>query len=461
MFFIFWYDYLLLPFYLIAVSLFMNSYFKRKHGYNPMLKKHFNRGLWLKILGCIAIGMVYEYYYRGAYDGRWYFDGGKMLANYWLKSPSQIIPVLIEDRMQFNQTNLLGLQLDDVTIFTDEAFFVSKIVGIVNIFSFNAFLPSSLIICSIAFIALWNLFIFLMKEQSLLPIIAGLCTIYIPSLLVWDSSIFKDTITFTALCWMFICGYYIFIKPRKLPSNILGFTISAYCIIMIKVYIIAAFAPFFILYIFNMYKNKINNPTLRKISTPFILLFSAGGILLFLRNASEMLGRYSVEQVLDTASRTAYDIAQLNAGSAYTINTDLSSIGGILKTLPAGIIVTLFRPFPWEYLKPIILFASAESMIILYFTIKVVRSLGLKKTFATISNSPILQFCLFFSLLFAFMVGITSTNFGTLVRYKIPVLPFYTLFLALLYKQSDLFKFNKSLNSRSVSNKPLRSKTII
>jgi hypothetical protein len=30
-----------------------------------------------------------------------------------------------------------------------------------------------------------------------------------------------------------------------------------------------------------------------------------------------------------------------------------------------------------------------------------------------------------FSLIFAASVGITSANFGTLVRYKIPLIPFY------------------------------------
>jgi hypothetical protein len=31
------------------------------------------------------------------------------------------------------------------------------------------------------------------------------------------------------------------------------------------------------------------------------------------------------------------------------------------------------------------------------------------------------------------MIGVSSSNFGSLVRYKIPCLPFYILFLAILY----------------------------
>ena len=34
-------------------------------------------------------------------------------------------------------------------------------------------------------------------------------------------------------------------------------------------------------------------------------------------------------------------------------------------------------------------------------------------------------FCFIFAITFAFAVGISSYNFGTLVRYKIPFMPFY------------------------------------
>ena len=52
-----------------------------------------------------------------------------------------------------------------------------------------------------------------------------------------------------------------------------------------------------------------------------------------------------------------------------------------------------------------------------------------------IANNPILQFCLLFTGLFAFMTGMAAANFGTLVRYKIPCLPFYFLFLVFLYQK--------------------------
>jgi hypothetical protein len=42
-----------------------------------------------------------------------------------------------------------------------------------------------------------------------------------------------------------------------------------------------------------------------------------------------------------------------------------------------------------------------------------------------IASQPILTFCFLFSIILAIGVGTNSGNFGTLVRYKIPLMPFY------------------------------------
>lgn len=448
MYFIFWYDYVMLPLYLLVIIAFLYLYFRRKHGYNPVLKKHFNRALALKFVGCIAIGLIYEHYYQGAYDGRFYYECAKLLTDYWAKNPDQIVPVLFQNVREFNETNVLGLDLGNVSVYADESFTVGKFTAFFNFLSFNAFLPCSLFFCTFSFISIWNLFIFFQKELQLNAKVAGLCSIYIPSILIWSSSIFKDTITFAALIWIFISGYYLFVKPRRLLTNLSAFVFFGFLMAQVKVYILAAFVPVFIIYVFNSYRGAIHNRTLRKLLTPFLLSIGVVGVALFLQNADALLGRYSVNQVLETASQTAMYIADLQAGSAYTMNVDFSSPLGILAAIPAGINVTLFRPYPWEFLKPFTLLASIESMIFLYFTIAVFRRVGIGKAIRLIAATPVLQLCLFFTLIFAFMVGISASNFGTLVRYKIPCLPFYALLLALLDQHAKKKSPNKPASAQ-------------
>lgn len=436
MYFIFWYDYVALPFYLMLLMGFLLWYFKRRHPSEPELKKYYSRGMLLKFLGCIMIGLIYEHYYRGMYDGRAYFDGSVVLNQYFKKHPGEMLHVLFNSIKDFNDTNLEGLNMSNYFLFANEAFFVAKIASLFNFLAFDMFLPNSMIFCTFAFIAVWNFFVFIREEFGIQTRLAAFCTIFIPSVMVWDSSIFKDTVTFSALCWLFMTGYYTFVKPRKVIQNLLGFAFAAYLIISVKIYIFAAFVPFFLLFVFNSYKHKINNPTVRVLSTPFILAVAGGGIALFLRNADELLGKYSVENALDTAANTYNSITMYGgaAGSAYDLNVDFSSPLGVLQAIPVGINLTLFRPYPWEYAKVFIFAASIESMILLYFTIKLFFKDGLGSTFKIINKTPILQFCLMFTGLFAFMTGIAAANFGTLVRYKIPCLPFFCLFLVYLYQ---------------------------
>lgn len=44
----------------------------------------------------------------------------------------------------------------------------------------------------------------------------------------------------------------------------------------------------------------------------------------------------------------------------------------------------------------------------------------------------ILFFTVYFSLFFSFSVGLTTSNFGSLVRYKIPAIPFYVISLIII-----------------------------
>jgi len=44
----------------------------------------------------------------------------------------------------------------------------------------------------------------------------------------------------------------------------------------------------------------------------------------------------------------------------------------------------------------------------------------------------ILFFCITFAVLFAFMIGLTTPNFGALVRFKIPLIPFFAAWLVIM-----------------------------
>ena len=99
---------------------------------------------------------------------------------------------------------------------------------------------------------------------------------------------------------------------------------------------------------------------------------------------------------------------------------------------PAAIVATFYRPFLWESKKLSTLLSSVESLLLMIFTLYVMFKVGFIKFFVTIFRSPIVLYCFLFALIFGLFVGATTLNFGSLVRYKIPAMPFYVISLYLI-----------------------------
>ena len=83
------------------------------------------------------------------------------------------------------------------------------------------------------------------------------------------------------------------------------------------------------------------------------------------------------------------------------------------------------------------------------FTIWVFIKAGPTTILKAIIKNPVILFCILFSLVFAIFVGMTTLNFGTLVRYKIPCLPFYLIALILIldYKNKMVVKVKTAINN--------------
>ncbi|MFI5151017.1 MAG: hypothetical protein ACHQRM_14875, partial [Bacteroidia bacterium] len=97
-----------------------------------------------------------------------------------------------------------------------------------------------------------------------------------------------------------------------------------------------------------------------------------------------------------------------------------------------AIAASLFRPYLWDVKNPVMLLSALENTYILILTVFLLIRLKVFTFFNLILRTPMLLFSVLFSLFFAFSVGIATSNFGSLVRLKIPCLPFYVSSLFIL-----------------------------
>ena len=185
------------------------------------------------------------------------------------------------------------------------------------------------------------------------------------------------------------------------------------------------------------------------IIVPFlILIFGVGGFYT-ISNLSELMGVYGD---VDTAIQHAQIIQQdlLRESQYGSNNYDLGNIdgsfGGMISIAPLAIFTALYRPLFWEIGSPLMVISVAENTILILFTFYILLRTNIFKLIRIVLNEPILLYAFVFSLLFAFGVGIAGTNFGALVRYKIPLVPFFFPMLYLIYKISRKNKSKPDIN---------------
>lgn len=198
-----------------------------------------------------------------------------------------------------------------------------------------------------------------------------------------------------------------------------------------------AFLPAALLWGIGLLSYKIKDTRLIMFVRYFLYAVSIVGIMFVGgKLQTEMFGQYNVESLGYKSFVTRdylYRISMEQDGSGYTLGDMDPTLMGMLEKAPAGVNVTLFRPYLWEARKPIVMISALEALLYLTFTIvAIVRNNPIRMVQRILADET-LQFCLIFTLVFAFAVGISTSNFGSLVRYKIPCLPFYTAFLIILF----------------------------
>jgi len=145
-------------------------------------------------------------------------------------------------------------------------------------------------------------------------------------------------------------------------------------------------------------------------------------------NLSSMMGRYGdVDGALEQAKIIQTDLLREDQYGAnnYDLGEIDGSILGLIKVAPTAVFTALFRPLFWEVGSPTMFISAIENTFLIVFSLFTFLTVSPIKFLRLLLKEPFLLYCLTFSIIFAFGVGIAGTNFGALVRYKIPLIPFF------------------------------------
>jgi hypothetical protein len=433
--FITYFDYLLLPAYLIVIYLIAfnvrNRFYPEGHPWRP----YFMPGLNIKIIGAIAIGMIYQYNYGGG-DTANYFQHATVINGAFTENTIKWFNLVLHTPAWYDGE--YAYYINQMQWYqSPPEYLVCSITAFISLFTFTTYLPTSVIFAALSYTGIWALFrAFVGQYPSLIRPIA-IVTLFIPSLALWGSGIFKDTICLGGIGWLTYGVFRILYQRDFSIQNVIATLVSFYLIFIIKVYILIAFVPALALWIMFQYLQGISSSGLRFVVRIVAVVIMFAGFSVLSVKLADKLGKYSIDNVAQTSEVTRDWINSVSLANEESSGYDLGAFepnlqGMLTKFIPA-VNVTLFRPYIWETKKVIQLLSSLEALAFLLLTIKVLIAVGPVRVWRSIAADPNIQFCLIFTLIFAFAVGVSSFNFGALSRYRIPCLPFYGLALMLIY----------------------------
>ena len=428
-------DFLIFPFYLV---LFAFIFSKLRQNYkDPLLKKYHKQGFWVKVIACIAFTIFNAYISPGDSTGLYHNEGVNI--HNLIVQDFKNIDILFSEGKNFDET-LLRDPGNAGYFKSPNNFLVTKIVAVLCFITFSKYMVINLIFALLAFSGAWKLFLFFYEQYPQMHKKFAIAILFLPTFVFWSSGILKDSICIASLGWITYGLYEIFYRKKGILKNSLIIIVFSYLLIILKVYILISYVPFFILFIILKNVQTVNNIALKYVLAPALILGSMFGFTKALKSYGDELGQFAVKDL--TTSIKRYNVAYENQANSGSANSNFSlgvefdgSMMGLVKLSPVAIFTTFFRPFMWESHKPSTMLSSLEALLLMLFTIYIIFKAGFIKFFKLISSDSLIMYCFLFSCVFALFVGASTLNFGSLVRYKIPCMPFYLISLFLIHEK--------------------------
>lgn len=405
---------------------------------DKILRSYYLPAIRVKIVGAIALGIVYQFYYGGGDSFNFYRDGSIIWASF-LDSPYIWLKIIFLPA---------GTYTPDTYFYTRNIYFfiagdndtynIIRLVGLFAPLTLNTYSSTAVMFAVVSFSGVWAMYRVFYHLYPHLHRPLAYSIFFVPSVYFWGSGVMKDSICIGALGWFFYGFYFGWIVRDKIIQNtIIGF-LGAYILYSIKEYILYSFIAGLMVWVFLQYRAQIRNRALRFMMLPVMLVAGVAASFFAVTGLTADNARYDLENIGNTAKASAdwlEYVSKQQQGSAYSLGITDWSPAGILSKAPQAIWLALFQPHPWEARNPIMMLSAIEGVFFIWITLNLLLRNNPIKIINVILAHPILVLCLVFTFILGIGVAITSNNFGTLVRYRIPFQPFFVSMLYILRYQ--------------------------
>ena len=382
----------------------------------------------LKLASTVLMSLLTIYYWKEG-DAIFYYSEGQNLIQLFKKDISNIKYLFIP--LEYYQA---GLNIDNDLVKTyngsgmESSFLVSKFCALFYFPAFGKYLLVNFFFCLLSTIAQIKLYIIILKRYPYLKKIIALCLLFMPTLLLYSTSIFKETLCLSFIGFAFYNFNQIINKKNSL-LNTFFLLLNVFLVFIVKSYVLYSFLISIFMLLFFQFTGAMYRHSL--ITRALLLVFLTGLFTLVIYNL-DFFDTYVLSFVDTSNFYQQYYNNDFGETSSFEIGEIETTLGGLLKKMPVGFYTTYFRPHIWEVRKPIVLFSALESFFILSLTIWTLIKKG-KYLLQLLRRDLFARLSLYYTIVLGTIIGLTTFNFGTLIRYKVPVVPFAWLFIFILF----------------------------
>lgn len=403
------------------------------------MRGYFVSGIVFKMIATIAFGLVIQYYFLGGDTNRYYValidlkqaiteDPANLLNIYGtiqLKPDNPVAFYILSDKLGDN----LGYMLKTSNFMVPRS-------GVLFSFVFgNSYTAISMCYSFFAFWGCWKSYNVFVSMYPYLKRGLAIAFLFLPSVVYWGSAITKDSICVGSLGLFVYSFYNLFFLRKFFVLHSISLVVWGGVLFFTKPYLLLGLVPALSLWYFLKVNKSIKDKSVRYVSFAILLAIigaSVVALIQFMLNLEFLeLDKYKAENLAQyaTASQEGYNQA---GGSVFNIGTLDGTLGSLLNMFPKAVNATLFRPYFWEAKSPVMMISALESLTIFGLVLFAMIKLGIRGFFGKIFATPPLLFMFVYSFFLAGLVAITTNNFGSLVRYKIPIMPFFFAMVVVL-----------------------------
>lgn len=420
---------------LFALVHFFTNKFIKANSKDILIQKFFRKGLYLKIGGSLAFGLFHYYIVQGG-DTFGYFTMGVDILKQFMSSPANYLRLIFAP---FDSIADLRLSIpwrfgDDIMWLGDSNYFPCRVVGLLGVFGLGTYYGTGLVFAIGSYWGIWKAFRIFCRLYPPYTSAIAWAFLYFPTVIFWGSGISKDTIALGAICGFTYLAYNIFLFGKWKPSLIIFMFLLGYLVFSVKAYIIFAFLPPLLFAILLKRIVSLKNKALKILLIPSSLLVLSIVMYFALSYIGNNFTKFNPEVLKTFIVNTNVNLQAANSAFDLGIKPEnINSTGDLLAFFPKAVVASWFRPWLWETKSPAMLLSAIESIIILYLFVYIMIKGYIFKTLGIIIKDPVLFSSIIYAIIFCGLVGLSTSNFGTLVRYKLPAMPFLGITLLLVY----------------------------